>query len=303
MKNRQKAGGSLLLMLTALIWGVAFVAQSVGMEYVGPFTFNAVRSFVGALALVPWICMAEHRKKKGKNTAEQALSSPGELVKGGILCGVLLCIASSLQQIGIGYTTVGKAGFLTALYIVIVPVLGIFTGKRTGLLLWVSVALAAAGLYFLCMTEELSIGKGDRYVLLCAAVFSLHILAVDHYSPRVDAVKLSCIQFLVCGVLAGAPALLWEEAALSGILAAWAPVLYAGVLSCGVGYTLQVVGQQHLSPTVASLILSMESLFSVLAGWLILGQRLKGREILGCVLMAAAIVLAQTVKTEAKPSF
>lgn len=285
----QKARNSALLALTALIWGVAFVAQSVGMEYVGPFTFNAVRSLIGSLALAPCIFWQGRKRSEERPSVRQGRT----LWLGGILCGLALCVASSLQQIGIAYTTVGKAGFITALYIVIVPVLRRFMGKRTGLVLWISVALAAAGLYFLCMTEQLSVGRGDLYVLGCAVVFSLHILLIDYFSPRTDGVKLSCIQFFVCGILALVPALLGERPQISAILAAWAPLLYAGVLSCGVGYTLQVIGQKGLDPTVASLILSLESLFSVLAGWLLLGQSLSAREIGGCILMAAAIVLAQ----------
>lgn len=288
---------SALLALTAFIWGVAFVAQSVGMDYVGPFTFNAVRSLLGGLVLLPFIAFRDRRNGRNNGAAavdgKEAGGLNRTLLAGGVLCGLALCVASSLQQIGIGYTTVGKAGFITAMYIVIVPVLGIFLKKRTGILVWISVALAAAGLYFLCMTESFSIGKGDLYVLACAVVFSVHILLIDAYSPRVDGVKLSCLQFLVCGVIAGMAALIWEKPDMTAILAAWAPILYAGVLSCGVAYTLQVIGQKGMNPTVASLILSLESLFSVLAGWILLGQRLSLREITGCILMAAAIILAQ----------
>ncbi|MCI8566529.1 MAG: DMT family transporter [Lachnospiraceae bacterium] len=286
--ERQKTKNSGLLALTALIWGVAFVAQSVGMDYVGPFTFNAVRSLIGGLALLPCILWQDRSKRR---PAQE--TSPKTLWLGGVLCGLALCAASSLQQIGIAYTTVGKAGFITALYIVIVPVLGVFMKKKTGVLLWISVALASTGLYFLCITENLSIGRGDVYVLACAVIFSFHILLVDYFSPRTDGVRLSCIQFFVCGLTALIPALLQERPQVTAVLAAWAPILYAGVLSCGVGYTLQVIGQKGLDPTVASLILSLESVFSVLAGWLLLGQSLSGREIGGCVLMAAAIVLAQ----------
>lgn len=294
--KKEQIRSSALLALTALIWGVAFVAQSVGMDYVGPFTFNAVRSLIGGFVLIPCIALLKSKQKSkngGLGEDVGGKSSHRDLVIGGILCGLALCIASCLQQIGISYTTVGKAGFITALYIVIVPVLGIFMKKRTGILVWVSVALAVAGLYFLCMTESLTVGRGDLYVLACAFVFSLHILLIDYFSPRVDGMTLSCIQFFVCGLLSGVGALLWENPSLSAVLAAWAPILYAGVLSCGVGYTLQIIGQKGMDPTVASLILSMESLFSVLAGWVLLGQSLSVREIIGCVCMAAAIVLAQ----------
>ena len=292
--NKKQTKNSLLLALTALIWGVAFVAQSVGMEYVGPFTFNSVRFLIGGVVLLPMVLLSR-RKGNGEVVSKgvREAGQKGDLLLGGCLCGLALCVASCLQQIGIGYTTVGKAGFITAMYIVIVPVLGMFFKKKTGWLVWVSVALAAAGLYFLCMTESLSVGKGDLYVLACAVVFSVHILLIDYFSPEVDGVALSCVQFLVSGVLAGAAALVWEQADLSSILSAWAPILYAGVLSSGVGYTLQVIGQKGVDPTVASLILSLESVFSVLAGWGLLGQGLSGRELMGCGLMAVAIVLAQ----------
>ena len=174
-----------------------------------------------------------------------------------------------------------------------VPVLGIFLKQKTGWKVWLAVAIALAGLYFLCITESFSIGKGDIYVFIGALLFSLHILVIDHFSPLTDGVKMSCIQFAVCGVLSGIPALLLENPRISSLLAAWVPVLYAGVLSCGVAYTLQIIGQKGMNPTVASLILSLESCISVLAGWIILGQKLSGREIAGCVIMFAAIVLAQ----------
>ncbi len=294
--KREQIRNSALLALTALIWGVAFVAQSAGMEYVGPFTFNGVRSILGGLALLPLILLGKRERsgrQKNSITDKGKAQSRRELIIGGIWCGVVLCAASSLQQIGILYTTVGKAGFITALYIVIVPVLGIFMKKPTGKLLWISVGLAAAGLYFLCMTESFSVNPGDLFVLLGALLFSVHILLIDRFSPRCDGVKLSCIQFFVCGILALIPALLWERPEPAAVVSAWAPVLYAGVLSCGVGYTLQVIGQKGLDPVTASLILSMESLFSVLAGWILLKQNLSSREIIGCVLMAVAIVLAQ----------
>lgn len=281
---------SLLLLLTAAIWGVAFVAQSVGMDYIGPFTFNAIRSLIGGLALIPCIWLMNRGKPKEESPSPK---SRRNLWIGGACCGVALAVASSLQQMGIQYTTVGKAGFITALYIVIVPLLGLFLKKRVSVLVWAAVALAVAGMYLLCMTDGFSIGKGDLLVMACAICFSIHILVIDYFSPMVDSVKMSCIQFLLCGVLCAVPMLLWERPALSQILAAWMPLLYAGVLSCGVGYTLQIVGQRNLDPTVASLILSLESVISVLAGWAILGQKLTVRELVGCVLVFCAIILAQ----------
>lgn len=280
----------LLLFLAAFIWGVAFVAQSKAKDYsVEPFTFNAVRNVIGGLTLLPCIFFLGKREPKEKKIEEDLKT----LLIGGILCGTVLCIASNLQQIGINYTTVGKAGFITAMYIVLVPILGIFLKRRAGIKVWISVFLAVAGLYLLCMTEKLSLGKGDALVLLCALVFAIHILVIDHFSPKVDGVKLSCIQFLVCGILSMIPALILEHPQVSSILTAWLPILYAGIMSCGVAYTLQIVGQKNVNPTVASLILSLESCISVLAGWMLLGQKLSLKELIGCVIMFAAIILAQ----------
>ena len=291
-----------LLFLTAVVWGVAFVAQSVGMDYVGPFTFNCIRCLIGAVVLVPCIWFLDRWKQRldGASCGREAAGAPGgasdgshALLAGGICCGLALFVASNLQQIGIQYTTVGKAGFITALYIVMVPVFGIFLKKRAGIRVWVSVALAVAGLYLLCITDRLALGKGDILVLLCAVVFAVHILVVDHFSAKTDGVRMSCIQFLVCGLLSGVCMLITEHPEMRLILQAWQPILYAGVFSCGVGYTLQIVGQKGTDPTVASLILSLESVVSVLAGWLLLGQRLSVRELGGCALMFAAILLAQ----------
>lgn len=275
---------SLLLLLTAFIWGAAFVAQSVGGEAVGCFTFNGVRSLIGALVLLPVIWLMDAKKKEDQKT----------LITGGICCGVMLCIASNFQQFGISFTTVGKAGFITAMYILIVPILGLFMKKKPGLQVWLGVVLAVMGLYLLCMTSEsFSLSKGDFLVLICAGFFSLHILIIDYFSPKVDGVRMSCIQFLVCGILSMVMAFIFETPEVSVILSGWLPILYAGVLSCGVAYTLQIVGQKNMDPTVASLILSLESVFSVLAGWLILNQTLSLRELSGCVLMFLAIILAQ----------
>lgn len=235
---------------------------------------------------------ASGRSDTSSNTVSN-MQEKKTLIIGGIACGICLCLASNFQQFGIKYTTVGKAGFITACYIVIVPVIGLFLGKKCTKFIWAAVAMALIGLYLLCITDGFSIGKGDLLVLVCAFLFSLHILVIDYFSPKVDGVKLSCIQFLTCGVLSGIPALLLEHPELSSILAAWQPILYAGVMSCGVAYTLQIIGQKNMNPTVASLILSLESCISVLAGWIILRQQLSTKEILGCVIMFAAIILAQ----------
>ena len=278
----------LLLLLTATIWGVAFVAQSVGMDYVEPFTFNGLRNLLGALVLLPVIY-----GMSGKKAAAVEKKDTRTLWLGGVLCGLCLCVASSLQQIGIQYTTAGKAGFLTAMYIIMVPVFGLFLKKKCSPFVGISIVLATVGLYLLSIKEGFNIGKGDIYVISCAVVFSIHILVIDYFAPKCNGVKLSCIQFLVCGVLCSVIALVVEEPTISGILAAWLPIAYAGVMSCGVAYTLQIIGQKGMNPTVASLILSLESVISVLAGWLLLHQTLSAREIIGCAIMFAAIILAQ----------
>lgn len=313
--NGMKIKNSLLLLLTATIWGVAFVAQSVGMDYVGPLTFNCVRSLIGGIVLIPCIWLLGRMDGKdgahaGNRTAGEKKKEQKELLAGGIACGILLCLASNFQQMGIMYTSVGKAGFITACYIIIVPVLGIFLNRRCGLNVWLGVLFALAGLYFLCVKGNTStvemerflpwlpIGKGEVLLMICALLFSLHILVIDYFTVRVDGVKMSCIQFFVCGILSGAGMLLAEEPRMTEIVAAWQPILYAGIMSCGVAYTLQIVGQKGMNPTVASLILSLESVISVLAGMLLLSQKLSQWEIMGCVLMFIAIILAQLPQRE-----
>ena len=299
MKKQQiPLKNSLLLLLTATIWGVAFVAQSVGMDYVGGFTFNMARSLIGSAVLLPVIWFMGRNSSKKAEEAQGSSSRKDLLWGGGLACGILMCLASNFQQFGIKYTTVGKAGFITACYIVLVPILGLFLKKKCSPFIWLAVAMSVAGLYLLCITDGFSIGKGDILVLICAVLFSFHILVIDYYSPKVDGVKLSCIQFLVCGILSGIPALIFEKPEMSAVLTAWQPILYAGVMSCGVAYTLQIIGQKNMNPTVASLILSLESCISVLAGWVILGQQLSAREIAGCVIMFAAIILAQLPQKE-----
>ncbi len=293
--NSRQIRQSLILLLTAVIWGVAFVAQSVGMDYVGPFTFICARSLIGGLVLLPCITLLDRLNGQQKKSTDRK-----KLLLGGICCGLALCTASCFQQFGILYTSVGKAGFLTAFYIIIVPVLGLFFGKKCGPFVWIGVLLALAGLYFLCMTESLRLGNGDILVFICACLFSVHILVIDYFTQYVDGVKMSCIQFFVCAAVSGAAMLIFERPEPAQLLAAWKPVLYAGVLSSGAGYTLQIVGQKDMNPTVASLILSLESVVSVLAGMLFLNQHLSSRELFGCVLMFAAIILAQLPQKEKK---
>ena len=260
---------------------------------------------MGGVVLIPLCLFMDRRKHAAENgSAESQAARAAErktLITGGICCGLALCLASNFQQFGIQYTTVGKAGFITACYIVIVPVIGLFFGKKCSPLMALAVVLSLAGLYLLCMTGgNGGINRGDILVLICAFLFSVHIMVIDHFSPMVDGVKMSCIQFFVSGILSGAGMLLFEEPQLGRILEAWMPILYAGIMSCGVAYTLQIVGQKGVNPTVASLILSLESSISVLAGWAILGQQLSSREILGCVLMFGAIILAQIPVGEKK---
>lgn len=296
--KKQQVRNSLILLLTAFIWGVAFVAQSVGMDYVEPFTFNSVRSILGGLFLIPCIWVLDRMNPERK--AQLQAMSPSEqqtgkkkLLAGGIWCGVIIFVASNLQQFGIADTTVGKAGFITALYIVIVPMLGLFFKKTCSSTVSLGVALAVCGLYFLCMTDGFSIQLGDFLVFLGALAFSAHIMVIDHYTQLVDGVKMSCIQFLVCGILGVVCMFIFEHPSIGNILAAWQPILYAGILSCGVAYTLQIVGQKGMNPTVASLILSLESVISVLAGLVLLQEVPTAREVIGCILMFAAIIMAQ----------
>lgn len=289
--SRLQIRNSLLLFLAAVIWGCAFAAQSIGMEYIEPFTFTTTRSFIGSFVLLP--CIYILGKKKPSAAPKQA-EDKKELRKAGILCGVIICVAVNLQQIALLSAGVGKSGFLTALYIVIVPLIGIFIGRRPGKKLCLAVVCAVAGMYLLCMKSgSFSLEFADVLLLLCTAVFSVHIMVVDYYTKRVDGVKLSCIQFFICGALSAVPMLMFESPSFSAICTAWAPVLYTGALSTGVAYTLQIVGQNGLNPVVASLLMSLESVVSALAGWLILGQALSARELAGCAVMFAAIILAQ----------
>ena len=290
-----KLRNSLLLLLTATIWGVAFVAQSVGMQYVGPMTYVCSRSIIGGVVLLPVIAVLNRNSSiHSGETPQERWKGRKILLIGGACCGLILSIASTTQQIALLYIPVGKAGFLTACYILIVPLLGLLFGRKCGLKHWCGVALALLGLYFLCMAGgSFGFAKGDLIGLACALLFSVHILVIDHFSPKVDGVRLSAIQFLVAGIACGIPMLIWEHPELPGILEASMPLLYAGVMSCGVAYTLQIIAQKNADPTVASLLLSLESVFSVLAGWVILHQSLSIRELFGCVLMFGAIILAQ----------
>ena len=305
-----KLRNTFFLFLTAMIWGAAVVAQSVSMDYIGPFKFICLRSVIGGLFLIPVIIVLDGIRKKSQNESADVVNSENilhieteekqrlswknkQLIEGGIVCGIFLFFANCFQQTGIQYTTVGKAGFITTFYIIIVPLIGLFFKKYCGILTWISVVIALAGLYFLCITQKLTIQRGDALILCCSVLYAGQILAIDHYNPFVDGVKMSCIQFLTGGILGAVFMLLFENPSIAMILSAAGPILYTGIMSTGVGYTLQIVGQKGLNPTVAALILSLESVFSALSGYLFLHQVLTTRELIGCVLMFIAIVLAQ----------
>lgn len=319
----KKYKGQLFLLLAAIIWGGAFVAQSLGSDNVPPFMFSAVRCLLGAIALVPVFLTFDKVGFSSKETR-----GGRSLIIGGIICGILLTFAINLQHLGISYVeepaeaidiaveasgeaaeifdteaagtatdaqkpVVGKIGFLTTLYIVLVPLFGIIMRRKAGLFVWIGILIALVGMYFLCIKPDFTINKSDIYVLLCAPAFALQIMAVDHFAPKVDCVRLSCLQFTVCGVLSLIVSLATETTSAQGLLAAWAPILYAGLLSAGAAYTLQILGQKSCKPAIASLIMSMESVFSAIFGFLILHQMLSLREIIGCVLMMAAVLIAQ----------
>ncbi len=282
---------NLMLLLTAFLWGSTFVAQKAGTA-VGPLTYNGVRSVIGALVLVPVIVVLRKRKAAGGRQA--GASSRGKLLLGGVLCGLALFTASMLQQTGISYTTAGKAGFITALYAVLVPVLSVIIGKKIRPLIWLCVAIGVAGLYLLCMEPgKWSLQSGDLMILGCAVVFAVHILIIDHFAPQVEPVEMACIQFAVVGVLGCIGMLIWEKPSLELVLSNWLPIAYAGVLSSGVAYTLQMVALKHADPTEASLIMCLEAVFSVLTGAIVLHETMTGRAAVGCVLIFAAVVLSQ----------
>ena len=287
--NRKALRGSLLLLLGAVIWGAAFAAQRAGMDHVGPFTFSGVRMLLAGIVMIPASMLS--RRKAGPVTAEVQKKQR----RGGLICGLLLFFATSLQQIGLVYTSAGKAGFITALYVVLVPVAGwVFLRKQPGKMIWAGVGLAVIALYLLCVPAEgFVIEKGDALLLGCAVCFTGQILCVDHYAPQVDGLSLDRDEFLITGALSMIIAVFTEEIRMDGILEAAFPIIYSGVFSGAVGYSLQIIGQRDVNPTVASLVMCLEAVFAVLTGAILLGERMTGREIAGCVLMFCAVILAQ----------
>ncbi len=292
MKNKAFLG-NLLLVLTALIWGCAFVAQSVGMEFVGPFTFNGTRCIIGGIVLILASIFSDFTKVKNGTYVKPSKSENKELLKAGFICGIILFTASTIQQIGISQTTVGKAGFISVLYILIVPFIGILLHQKLPKMIWLCCGLALTGLYLLCMNESFSFSKGDLTVLISAIAFAVHIIAIDHFAPKLDCVKLSCAQFLVAGVISIVFMFIFEKPDFQKVLDAWLPIVYAGALSGGVGYTLQTIAQKWTKPSVASLLMSLESVFAVIAGALILHQIPSLREIWGCIFMFISIIIIQ----------
>ena len=295
MKSNLK--GSLILILCALIWGMAFAAQGTAANYIGPFTFVFLRSAITSVVLLA----AYPLFRKGASKREDAAPGKRRYLAVGCMLGVLLFVACALQQIGIAYTTAAKSGFITALYIVMIPLIGLLMGRRIGRRVWIGVCVALVGLCLLCLKDDLSVNTGDLITLGCALVFSLHIICIDKYAAGLNPVLLSGIQFAV-GALAALPVMLATETpSMDNIRACWTSLIYAAVFSGAIGYTLQFVGQKYAEPTLASLLLCLESVFAALGGWLILGQGLLPRELLGCALMLSASVIAQLPEKKRVP--
>lgn len=311
--NKNPLKGSALLVLGSFIWGTTFVAQSMGTNHLNAFSFNCIRNIIGVFALIPvllWQIYAQSRNmnhvqslklKDSSIASENAFFIQNlkavftkDLLLGGFICGTALCLASNFQQLGIEYSTVGKSAFITTLYIVLVPLLGLFFKKKLSLQIWGGVVLAMIGLYLLCMKDEAFVlTTGDIYLLLCAFFFTIQITAVDYYAPKVNCIALSMMQFLTTAILSGIGMLFSGLPTMENIIGAIFPLLYAGVLSSGIAYTFQIIGQKHLAPTVASLIMSLESVFATLAGWIVLHEILSTKELIGCGLVFSAVILTQ----------
>lgn len=289
MQN-QSYKSDLLLLLTAAIWGFAFVAQRAGMEFVGPFTFNGIRFALGSISLLPLLLLKGNQRK---NPDDFKNSWSKDLLISGLLLGFVLFLAATFQQVGMVYTSAGKAGFITGLYVILVPVISIFMKKKTSVNIWVGAIIAVFGLYFLSVKENFGIENGDLLVLASALFFAIHILLISNFSPRMSAIRLSIIQFAVCSMLSLSTAFFTETIILENILKAAIPIIYGGVFSVGVAYTLQIVGQKHAHASAASIILSLESVFAVFGGWLILSEQLSVRGMAGCLLMLLGMVLSQ----------
>jgi permease, DMT superfamily len=291
--SEKKILGFFLLFLTALIWGVAFVAQSVGMDHIGPYTFNTGRLLLGALVTMPWAIMELKKQKNVEEEKEVYIRKRNSSVIGAAFCAVVFFLAVNLQQFALIGSSVANVSFITTLYILIIPIIGMFLGKKHGLSIWIAIAIAVVGMYLLCIKEGLVLEMGDILAFICAVMFALQILIVDHYVPKSYVIVLSCTQNLFAGLISFVFMLIFEGVNLEGIKTAWLPLAYTGILSTGLAYTTQMLGQKYLKPTVASLIMSLESVIAAIAAWLIIGQALSLREMLGCALVFVGVIIAQ----------
>lgn len=291
--SEKKILGFFLLFLTALIWGVAFVAQSVGMDHIGPYTFNTGRLLLGALVTMPWAIMELKKQKNAEEEKEVYIRKRNSSVIGAAFCAVVFFLAVNLQQFALIGSSVANVSFITTLYILIIPIIGMFLGKKHGLSIWIAIAIAVVGMYLLCIKEGLVLEMGDILAFICAVMFALQILIVDHYVPKSYVIVLSCAQNLFAGLISLVFMLVFEGVNLEGIKTVWLPLAYTGILSTGLAYTTQMLGQKYLKPTVASLIMSLESVIAAIAAWLIIGQALSLREMLGCALVFVGVIIAQ----------
>lgn len=292
-KNRALIG-DLLLLVTAVVWGSSFVAQESGMEVIGPFTFQAIRSLIGSLVLLPVIFLTDLRERKSPDYRQPTPEQKKTFLRGSIACGIILFVAANLQQIGMANGTAsGKAGFITAFYMLLVPIFGLILGRKESPVVFPCALVALGGLYLLCLKDSSAFGKGDLYCLGCAVVFAVHIMTVSHFAPLVNGLKLSCAQFFICGILSSVCMVVFETPKMPEILAVWFPIFYSGAFSCGIAYTLQIIGQKYTAPTVASMIMSLESVFATLSGLVILHTVPSGAEWIGMALMFIAIIAVQ----------
>lgn len=285
--NKKIVGAEALLLLTSAIWGFSFVAQRVGMETLGPFVFNGIRFALGSISLLSLIYF-----NKIKNRSKVFVLKK-ESISGGLILGLILFVGASLQQVGMIYTTAGNAGFITSLYVILVPVFGIFFGHKITLQLTLGALLAISGLYFLSITYSFTIAKGDFLVLISAFFWAIHVLAISHFAPKANVFVLSFLQFAVCSVLSLLTAIIFEEFNFQNIVSAWIPILYGGIMAVGIAFTLQVYAQKSAPPSHAAIILSLESLFAVIGGWMILNEELNSRKAVGCLLMLSGIIVSQ----------
>lgn len=282
---------NLMLLFAAAIWGFGFVAQRLGMNYLEPFAFNSMRFLLGALSLVPLLWLLSRKSTPTANDHNSLKKPP--LLKGGLICGLVLFVAATLQQYGLFYTTAAKAGFITGLYLILVPMLGIFLRHKTGMSIWVGAFLALTGLYLLSVNDNFTMSLGDSLIFIGSLFWAFHILVIDHFSGRVDPIELSAMQFLICGLLSSGVSLLIETPTINNILACWKPILFAGVVSVGIAYTLQVIAQKNANPSHAAIIMSLEAVFAAIGGVWLLDETLSPRAWFGCGLMLAGMLLSQ----------